>query len=101
MKLDFSNRPAGDRWAALDKELPGIIAAHVKAADVDPSDEVAVAELAKRHGLGERAMANRLRTLGGQPYQLGNAWFIRRRSLVIALEAAEAEASQAKTPAHA
>ena len=66
-----------------------MIASLITAASVDPSDEVSVAELAERHGIGERAMAKRLRELGGNPYQLGKGWFIRRKSLVVALEGAE------------
>lgn len=92
--MKFSTLPAGDRWTALDRELPAIISSHMKAADIDPSDEVAVAELAEKHGIGERAMSNRLRELGGAPYQLGKAWFIRRKSLVVALDTAEREAAQ-------
>lgn len=88
--MNFADLPPADRWSILDRELPSIIQRHVKAADVDPSDEVSVAELGQKHGLGERAMAKRLRELGGSPYQLGRGWFIRRRSLVIALESAEA-----------
>lgn len=88
--MNFADLPPADRWSILDRELPSLIQRHVKAADVDPSDEVSVAELGQKHGLGERAMAKRLRDLGGAPYQLGRGWFIRRKSLVIALEAAEA-----------
>lgn len=95
--MKFSTLPAGDRWTALDRELPALIASHVKAADIDPSDEVSIAELAEKHGIGERAMANRLRDLGGIPYQLGKSYFIRRKSLVIALDTAEREAAQPTT----
>ncbi|MCW1915972.1 hypothetical protein OJ996_20460 [Luteolibacter sp. GHJ8] len=87
--MNFANLPPGDRWAILDRELPRMIANHVAAASVDPSDEVPVAEIAARHGIGERAMVNRLRVLGGKPYQLGTNWFIRRKSLVTVLESAE------------
>jgi hypothetical protein len=87
--MKFSDLPPPDRWFVLDRELPKIIESHLKAAVVDPSDEVSVEDLAKKHGIGERAMVNRLRDLGGQPYQLGKAWFIRRKSLVVALEQAE------------
>lgn len=87
--MNFASLPPPDRWAVLDRELPRIIQSHLKAAEVDPSDEVSVEELAKKHGVGERAMVNRLRDLGGQPYQLGKTWFIRRKSLVVALETAE------------
>ena len=87
--MNFTSLPASDRWPALDRDLPKIIAGHVTAAAVDPSDEVSVAELAAKHGIGERAMTNRLRQLGGQPYKLGEHWFIRRKTLVVALEAAE------------
>ena len=87
--MKFSQLPASDRWAVLDRELPRIIEGHMAAANVDPSDEVSVSELAHKHGLGERAMANKLRELGGSPYQLGRGWFIRRKSLVLALESAE------------
>lgn len=87
--MKFACLPPTDRWVTLDRELPRLIAAHVTAAGVDPSDEVSIAELGEKHGLGERAMANRLRDLGGHPYQLGNRWFIRRKTLVVALEAAE------------
>ena len=92
----FSQLPAPDRWAVLDEELPTIIASHVKAASVDPSDEIAVADLAQRHHTTEAFMVKRLRELGGQPYCLGAWWFIRRRSLVLALESAEKTAT---TPA--
>lgn len=92
--MKFTQIPAADRWAVLDRELPSIIQRHVKAADVDPSDEVPVFEIAHKHGTGELAMVRRLRSLGGTPYQLGgSAWFIRRKSLVIALEAAERAAA--------
>lgn len=87
--MKFSDLPPTDRWFALDRDLPKIIASHVTAAAVDPSDEVPVAELAEKHGTGERAMVNRLKELGGAPYKLGSAWFIRRKSLVVALETAE------------
>ena len=89
----FADLPPADRWAALDRDLPVIIARHVKASEIDPTDEIAVADLASRHGIGERAMVSRLREHGGKPYQLGARWFIRSRSYAIALEAIENEAS--------
>ncbi|RYG21060.1 MAG: hypothetical protein EON93_26280 [Burkholderiales bacterium] len=61
----------------------------MKAADIVPIDEIAVADLAQRHGIGERAMVSRLRQHGGKPYQLGARWFIRARSFAVALEAIE------------
>jgi hypothetical protein len=85
----FAELPAADRWSALDRELPAIIARHVKAAEVDPTAEIAVADLAQRHGIGERAMVSRLRQHGGKPYQLGTRWFIRARSYVLVLESVE------------
>lgn len=85
----FAELPAADRWSALDRELPSIIARHVKATEVDPTDEIAVVDLAERHGIGERAMVNRLRENGGKPYQLGARWFIRARSYAVALETIE------------
>ncbi len=92
--MKFADKPAADRWNLLDSELPKIIAAHVKAADVDPSDEVSVQELAHRHRVTEAFMVKRLRALGGQPYAIGAFWFIRRRSLVLALETAESTGPQ-------
>ena len=74
--MNFSSLPAADRWTVLDRELPRIIASHITAAAVDPSDEVSVLDLATKHGVGERSMVNRLPELGGAPYQLGKAWFI-------------------------
>lgn len=85
----FAELPPSDRWSALDRDLPSIIARHVKAAEVDPTQEIAVAELALRHGIGERAMVARLREHGGKPYQLGARWFIRARSYAVALESIE------------
>ncbi|MCW1922688.1 hypothetical protein OKA05_08995 [Luteolibacter arcticus] len=93
----FSSLPAPDRWSVLDEELPQIIAAHVKAAEVDPTEEIAVAEIAQRHRTTEAFMVKRLRDLGGQPYCLGAFYFIRRRSLVLALEAAETTATRPAT----
>jgi hypothetical protein len=87
--MKFSDLPPGDRWAQLDRDLPKIIASHVTAAAVDPSDEIAVSDIAAKHGIGERAMVARLRELGGFPYQIGKGWFIRRKTLVVALESAE------------
>lgn len=87
--------PIGERWSYLDRELPEIIRAQVSAAagsvSIDPVDEIPIEDLSKRHNLGERAMVNRLKALGGKPYQMGARWFIRRASLVIALQGAEAE----------
>ena len=85
----FADLPPADRWSALDRDLPSIIARHVKAAEIDPTDEIAVADLAQRHGIGERAMVARLRQHGGKPYQLGSRWFIRARSYAVTLEAIE------------
>ncbi|MDB6080483.1 MAG: hypothetical protein JWO82_4230 [Akkermansiaceae bacterium] len=81
--------PMVERWAALEKMLPEMISAHSVSATLDPSDEICVADLADRHGLGERAMVNRLRALGGKPYQFGTKWFIRKATLVLAMQGAE------------
>ncbi|MCW1917049.1 hypothetical protein OJ996_25895 [Luteolibacter sp. GHJ8] len=87
--MTFASLPPADRWAVLDRELPRLIANHVTAAAVDPSDEICVAEIAAKHGIGERAMVTRLQDLGGKPYQIGKGWFIRRKSYVTVLESAE------------
>lgn len=85
----FSDLPPTDRWAALDLHLPEIIARHIRAAEVDPAEEIPVADLAKRHGISVQLMLRRLRDLEGRPYALGSAWFIRKRDYVRVLEGAE------------
>jgi len=85
----FSDLPPTDRWEALDAALPDIISRHIRAFEVDPSDEIPVADLAKRHGVSVPYMLRRLRDFEGRPYALGSAWFIRRRDYVRVLEGAE------------
>lgn len=91
LPIRFNELPPLDRWAVLDRELPRLIESVSKSFEIDPSDELAVIELAERHGIGERAMVKQLRRHGGLPYRFGQRWFIRRKTLVLALEDLEQE----------
>lgn len=92
--MKFADLPPADRWATLDQKLPGMIETLAKACQIDPSEELLVSDLAKRHGVRESAMVTRLRDHGGLPYRLGIKWFIRARSYAVVLASLEKEQNE-------
>ncbi|MCW1885033.1 hypothetical protein OKA04_09870 [Luteolibacter flavescens] len=94
--MKFCDLPMLERWNALDIHLVPMIEAATKAATVSPTEEMAVAEIAERHGLSVLMMVRKLRRHGGLPYRFGTKWFIRARSYALALTAIEIEQNRAE-----
>lgn len=91
--MSFADLPAADRWSALDERLPALIAAYSGSQSIPADDELALADLAEKHGCSERMLKTRLRDLGAPTYRLGKKWMVRRQSYAAALRKLETRKS--------